>query len=134
MLVSGCLAAEMLRQRQPSYFMSWPDDLLYDSQVHVLDTPIYAARYRQFVIFRSTEKLTESEVEKAASNTPCELGLNEQSRAVVNEPIAKGEEALFRTDGDLYMAVKDRILAVALDTTRAKSSDGEGTASKQLHN
>lgn len=117
---TGRVAAEALRQRQPSYFMNWPSNLACDAQVHVLDTPLYAKRYCQLVVFHSQNQPTDHTVNRMIKDLRKQLGLGITSRVVSTIPILKSKDIWFRPDGDLNLVVKDRILASELRSALSK--------------
>ena len=122
-------AAEALRQRQPSYFVKWPEASRCDPQVHILDTPIYAKRFCQLLVFRAgTTRPTDLEIRQAIQTLRVVLGLGENAAVIATEPVHKGKEAWFRADGDMHVLVRDRVLALGLRAALAKkrASDGEG--------
>ncbi|KAK3703243.1 hypothetical protein LTR37_014583 [Vermiconidia calcicola] len=114
-------AAEELRQRQPSFFISWPKDIPCDSQVHVLDTPIYAKRYCLLIVFRSNTAPEPIMFDKALGALRQELGLAETTRALTTEPVLKDKEAWFRANGAMYVTVRDSVLALGLRVALANN-------------
>ncbi|KJX92293.1 hypothetical protein TI39_contig5876g00004 [Zymoseptoria brevis] len=112
---------EALQKVRPSFFMTWPQDLPFAPQVHIVDTPVYDQSY--CMLISSSIRPTKSQREALLVQLRNELGASPTKKAWVTEAFPKKDQMWFRADGLLDMRFKTQILNSEVRATFTEQHD-----------
>jgi len=117
--LKGRAAAEVLRQRQPSYFINGPAS--GQPHVHILE-PMLVKRCSQILTFGT--RPSKDEIDDAVAAIRMALDLPARGKYLATNPLSPVCDIWFRADGDIKLNVQDNVLAPALRSALRREGKG----------
>jgi hypothetical protein len=106
--ISGEHANAALQNQRPSFFVNWSGALGFESQIHVIDTPVY--NVEDCMLITCSREPSSSDTHNMLVELGEKLGTSSADTDWVTEPFQNKDDGWFRADGILEMRFKDRVI------------------------